>query len=48
MNIVDIVKCEFGLNTKQAKEYIKNASNETLKQLEIGFKSNARKSFYED
>lgn len=48
MNIVDIIKNEFGLNTKQAKEYMKNASNETIKQLKNGFESNARKSFYED
>lgn len=48
MNIVNIIKYEFGLNTKQAKEYIKNASNETLKQLKNGFENNARKSFYED
>ena len=48
MNIIDIIKYEYGLNTKQAKEYMNNVSRETLKQLENGFINNARKNFYED
>lgn len=48
MKIIDIIKYEYGLNTKQAKEYLKNVSHETIKQLENGFANNARKSFYED
>ena len=48
MKIIDIIKYEYGLNTKQAKEYLKNVSQETLKNLEQGFVNNARKSFYED
>lgn len=48
MKIIDIIKYEYGLNTKQAKEYLKNVSQETLKNLEQGFANNAKKSFYED
>lgn len=48
MKILDIVKYEFGFTTKQARQYIKNVSQETLKELETGFINNARKSFYTD
>lgn len=48
MKLIEIVKNNYGMTTKEAKEYIKTINEETKKALIDGFKQNAKKAFYDD
>lgn len=48
MKLIEIVKNNYGMTTKEAKEYIKTINEETKKALINGFYQNAKKSFYND
>ena len=46
--MLEIIKQYFGFNTKEAKNYIKQASNETLQAIKKTFEDNAKRVFIED
>ena len=46
--LIDIIKKFYGMNNKEAKQYLKTISEEQKKYLIAGFEENARKSFYND
>ena len=48
MGIIDIIKYNFGFNTKEAKEYLKTIDIKTIEALKQGFENNAKISFYND
>jgi hypothetical protein len=48
MKLIEIVKNNYGMTTKEAKNYIKTINEETKKALFDGFYKNAKKSFYND
>lgn len=48
MKLLEIVKSDYGMTTKEAKEYIKTIDNKTKQALKNGFYSNAKITFYED
>lgn len=45
---LDAVQYAFGMTKKEAREYIKNASPETITELVRGYKGDAQKAFYND
>lgn len=45
---INAIQAEYGYNKKEAENYYKKADCKTLEALVEGFKSNAKKSFYED
>lgn len=47
-NNIQIVKWYFGITTKEAKEYIKNASKETLENIQKCYKNQCKSTFYND
>lgn len=48
MNLIEIVKYNFGFTTKEAKAYIKTINEQAKENLIKGFEQNAKKCFYED
>lgn len=48
MDILNIIKYEYGMNTKDAKNYLKNINNKTKEELKRGYYNNMKKSFYTD
>ena len=48
MKVIDIVKYNFGFNTKEAKEYLKTVDKKTIEALKQGFESKEKVSFYND
>lgn len=48
MKTIDIIKYNFGFNTKEAKEYMKTIDIKTIEALKQGFENNAKTSFYND
>ena len=48
MKVIDIIKYNFGFNTKEAKEYLKTIDIKTIEALKQGFENNAKTSFYND
>ena len=48
MSIVDIIKIEYGMTTKEAKEYNKKIDSKTRIALINGFNNNSKKCFYND
>lgn len=48
MEILEIIKNFYGMNTKEAKEYNKNIDDNTRTQLKKFYIENSKKSFYED
>lgn len=45
---IDAVKWMFGLNNKEAKEYIKTNSKEMVAEIVKGYLNNAKKNFYDE
>lgn len=48
MKMVDLVMWMFGFTKKEAKSYIAKCSPETLDEIKNTFRSQAKKSFYND
>ena len=48
MNIIEILKIFYGMNTKEAKEYNKKIDDKMRIQLKNMYEQSAKKAFYED
>lgn len=47
-NILEAVCWFFGMNKKEAREYIKNADNLTLQVIAEGYTTHCKRTFYND
>ena len=47
-NILEAVCWFFGMNKKEAREYIRNADNLTLQAIAEGYTTNCKREFYND
>ena len=48
MNLIDIIKIDYGFNNKQAKNYIKTLNDKTKNAILENFRNNAKLTFYND
>lgn len=48
MNLLNIIKYEYGLTTQEAKTYLKNVDEKTKTALIEGYNKQAKKCFYND
>ena len=47
-NVLESVCWFFGMNKKEAREYIKNADKLTLQSIAEGYKTQCKRAFYND
>lgn len=48
MNKIELIKDFYGFTTKEAKNYLKNATENQIKEIQNYFINNSKKSFYND
>lgn len=48
MELLNIIKYEYRMTTKEAKNYLKNIDFKTKEELKKGYYNNSKKCFYTD